>query len=284
MTITLRPVQPADAQACGRICYEAFESIGKQHNFPGAFPSAEAAATLLAGLISHPGFYGVVAERDSAIVGSCFMDERSTISGVGPVTVDPTAQNAGVGRQMVQHVLDRAGQRGVPGVRLVQAAFHARALSLYASLGFQVREGLALMSGQPLRLTSPGRTVRLATHTDLDACNQICRGVHGHDRAGELLDALNDGTAMVVEHAGRVTGYSAPLAFFGHSVGETADDLKALIGAAPFIPDPGILVPLRSSLFRWALEHGLRVTVVMNLMSTGLYAEPDGAFLPSVLY
>jgi hypothetical protein len=46
-----------------------------------------------------------------------------------------------------------------------------------------------------------------------------------------------------------------------------------------------LLLPLsRPALFRRALESGLRVTFLMTLMTTGLYSEPAGAWLPSVLY
>ena len=44
---------------------------------------------LVSGLIAHPGFFGIVAEHDGRIVGSNFLDERSMIAGVGPITVDP---------------------------------------------------------------------------------------------------------------------------------------------------------------------------------------------------
>ena len=48
---------------------------------------------------------------------------------------------------------------------------------------------------------------------------------------------------------------------------------------------PGILVPTRNAgLFRWCLFNGLRVVEPMTLMTTGLYNEPAGAFLPSVLF
>jgi hypothetical protein len=120
---------------------------------------------------------------------------------------------------------------------------------------------------------------------DLDACNQICLQVHGHDRGGELIDAIRHGTAKVVEHNGRITGYATAVAFFGHAVGETNEELKALIGAAPSFLGPGFLVPSRNSeLFRWCLEYGLRVVQPMTLMSMGLYNEPAGAFLASILY
>jgi len=39
----------------------------------------------------------------------------------------------------MEAVLERAKQRGFAGVRLVQAAFHNRSLSLYTKLGFDSR-------------------------------------------------------------------------------------------------------------------------------------------------
>jgi hypothetical protein len=109
--------------------------------------------------------------------------------------------------------------------------------------------------------------------------------VHGHDRSGELLDAIKQGTATVVEHGGRITGYATAVAFFGHAVGETNEEVKALIGAAPGFAGPGFLLLTRNGeLFRWCLEHGLHVVQPMTLMSVGLYNEPAGAFLASVLY
>jgi predicted N-acetyltransferase YhbS len=128
---TLRPGRPEDAEDAGRICYEAFHSLATAHGFPPDFPSAQIAAGLLAGLLAHPGFYSVVAEQDGLIVGTNFLDERSTIGGVGPVTVDPGVQNSGVGTLLMLDVIDRARAKGLPGTRLLQAAYHNRSLSLY---------------------------------------------------------------------------------------------------------------------------------------------------------
>ena len=88
----------------------------------------------------------------------------------------------------------------------------------------------------------------------------------------------------MVEHDGRITGYATAMAFFGHAVGETTEDLKALIGAAASFEGPGILVPTSGALFPWCLREGLRVVQLLTLMSRGLYNEPTGAYLPSVLY
>jgi hypothetical protein len=57
----LRPGEPEDAEACGRICYQAFSTVAAQHGFPPEVPSAEVATGLVTGLLSHPGFYSVVA-------------------------------------------------------------------------------------------------------------------------------------------------------------------------------------------------------------------------------
>ena len=285
MTITLRPGRPEDAQACGTICYEAFKSISDQHNFPKDFPSPDIAIGLLTMCLSRPDVYSVVAEMDGRVVASNFLWEIGSIAGVGPITVDPSAQNSSVGKQLMLDVIQRGRERAYPGIRLVQAAYHNRSLSLYTKLGFDAREPLSNMQGPALGIEIPGHAVRKASEADLDACNEVCFKVHGHHRSAELLDAIRQGAATLVEHDGRVSGYSTMLAFFGHTVGETNEDLKALIGAATEFQGAGFLLPTRNSeVMRWCLEHGLRVVQPLTLMSLGLYNEPRGAFMPSILY
>ena len=90
---------------------------------------------------------------------------------------------------------------------------------------------------------------------------------------------------MVVERGGKITGYASVFAFFGHAAAETNPDLQALIGSAESFGGPGILVPTRNAeLFRWCLDNGLRVVEPMTLMTVGLYNEPTGAYLPSILF
>jgi GNAT superfamily N-acetyltransferase len=270
---------------CGTICYDAFKAIAEAHNFPSNYPSPEVAVARMLERLTHPGLYAVVGELDGRVVGSNFLDERSPIAGLGPITVAPTVQNRTIGRHLMQDVLDRVAARRHLGVRLVHAAYHTRALSLYAKLGFTVRDLVARMTGVPLALPLPGYTVRPATLADLDACNQVCRRVHSHDRSGELRDAMAQGTATVVEHEGYLSGYATVIGVSGHAVGETTEAVQALIGAAPAFERGGFLVPLRNGeLFRWCLTADFRVAVPQTLMSRGFYQEPAGAFLPSVLY
>ncbi|MHB8723013.1 MAG: GNAT family N-acetyltransferase [Steroidobacteraceae bacterium] len=285
MNITLRQGRPEDAQRGGLICYEAFKAIAEQHHFPPDFPSAEVAIGLLSSLLARPDIYSVVAEIDGRLAGSNFLWENASIAGIGPITVDPKLQNGQVGKQLMNNVLERARAQEFAGTRLVQAAYHGRSLSLYAKLGFAVREPLAILQGPALDIEVKGFSVRQATGRDVESCNKLCRNVHGHDRNHELLDAIKQKTASVVDHDGRISGYATMIGFFGHAVGETNEDMKALIGAATGIAGPGLLLPTRNSeLFRWCLHRGLRVVQPMTLMSLDLYNEPAGAFLPSVIY
>jgi GNAT superfamily N-acetyltransferase len=284
-SIMIRRAKPEDAPVCGRVCYEAFHKISTDHGFPPDFPSVDVAISVLSMMFSHAGFYCVVAESDGCMVGSNCLDERSGIAGLGPITVDPSIQNRGVGRQLLEAVLGRARQRNFSGVRLLQSAFHNRSLALYNRLGFDAREPLSVMQGPPLRKEIEGCSVRPARVSDVEDCKRVCMQVHGHHRAGELADAMKDGTAVVVERHERITGYATALAFFGHSVAETNLDLQALIASAEAFAGPGIIVPTRNSgLFRWCLENGLRVVQPMTLMTMGLYNEPAGAYLPSILF
>ena len=285
MDITIRPAVAGDAAPCGAILYRAFQTLADQHNFPPDFPSIEVATGLSSMLLANPGFYAVVAEDEGRIVGSNFADQRSPIAGIGPISVDPTVQNQGVGRNLMQAVVDHFAARNFPGIRLVQAAYHSRSLCLYTKLGFRTREPLSVMQGPPLNAKFPGYEVRPATRGDITACNLLCRRVHGFDRSGELRDAIDATTARVVEHMGRITGYAGDIAFFAHAVAETNQGLEALIGAAPAFPGPGFLLPTRNhEIFEWCLDRGLRLVMQMTLMTVGLYSEPAGAYLPSILY
>src|ERR1700751_3811980 len=275
--VVIRVATRDDTSVCGQICYDAFSKLNAKHGFPCDFPGPEAATGVLSTMFSSPDFYCVVAENAGRIVGSNCLDESSMITGGGPITVDSGTQNMGVGRKLMRGVMDRSIAHHAAGTRLVQAAFHNRSLSLYASLGFDVREPLSCVQGQTRERAVSGCVVRPAQSGDLDACNALSRRVHGYDRGAELPQATLQGTALVVERWGRITGYASALAFFGHATTETNLDMQALIASAESFGGPGILVPSRNSaLLRWCLENGLRIVQPMTLMSTGLYHEPAG--------
>jgi GNAT superfamily N-acetyltransferase len=285
MDVCIREARSTDASQCGRICYQAFATVANNYNFSPDFPDVQAGVGLISMLLAHPGFFGVVAEREGQVLGSNFLDERGIIAGIGPITVDPQVQNTGVGRLLMDAAMTRAADRGFAGVRLVQAGYHCRSLSLYSKLGFEVREHLSCMEGPAMCEQTPGYAVRAANSRDLPACNALALRIHGHHRGTELQQAIAQETALVVERDAHIAGYSSHMGFFGHAVAESTEDLQALIAAAPSFAGPGILVPSRNGeLLRWCFRRGLRIRQPMTLMTTGLYNEPQGAYLPSVLF
>jgi GNAT superfamily N-acetyltransferase len=284
--VTIREAVPTDTEACAQICFDAFGGIQDHHRFPKDFPVLEAAAGVMGMWIPHPAVWGVVAELDGRIVGSNFLDERDPIRGVGPITVDPQGQNAGVGRKLMEAVLERG--REAPGIRLLQDAFHMRSLSLYESLGFDVKEPVAVITGKPSSDPPDGVEVRALEEGDLDACEALCKRVHGLERTNELRDAIQAFKPFVAVRDDRITAYASSIVFWpmNHGVAESDEDMEALIlGASAAVSEPiAFLVPLRSGLFRWCLSEGLRLVKPMNLMALGEYHEPGGSWFPSVLY
>ncbi len=284
MTTQLRPAQMGDIPACSRIMYEAFRDIAERHHFPPDFPSPEVAGGLLAGMLEAPGFDAFVAEDEGRIAGSIFVSRRSRVGGISVITIDPKAQDRGVGRRLMQHGMESLVEQGHPRQQLVQAGYHNRSLCLYAKLGFVASDMLSNMTGEPIRANIPDRTVRPASERDAPACDALCRRVHGFDRGSELAHAIARGTAAVVERDGQITGYTTGVGFVGHGVGETNEDLKALIASAHEFVGPGILIPTSNGeLFRWCLENGLRVVQQMILMDTLPTGPPNGVYWPAVL-
>jgi GNAT superfamily N-acetyltransferase len=283
--ITLREATPDDAHACGRVLYEAFHGVAAQRGFPDDFPNAEFATLVISFLTNEDGHFGVVAERGGEVVGSNFISERDPIRGVGPISVSPLVQGAGVGRRLMEAVIER-GRTGA-GIRLLQDAHNTVSMSLYALLGFKVKEPVVRLMGDGLSGAPPGFEVRPLEPTDLPACERMCLAVHGFERTGELRAAIEGpvATPIGVLRDGRLTGYATSLLRWSlaHGVAQTDEDMRALIAGGG---DPvDFLLPTRqAALFRWCLDRGLRVIKPMTLMAMGGYQEPRGAWFPSAAY
>ena len=286
--MNIRPVTTADAENCGRIIYKAFSGIADRHNFPHDFPSLEAALQIAQMSVNNPNIVGFVAETgDRQFLGSNFLWRLNEIGGVGPITVDPDAQAKGVGRRLMQAVIE--GGKDMPGIRLVQDAFNTTSMSLYASLGFDVVEPLVIMQGNLAGESSSKTEVRPLKEKDFENCAELCRKVYGFERSTELAQIAQMSPAFVVERDGRIVAYAAAPTFWqmNHAVAETVEDMQNLLaGSAQLTGQPlAFLLPTRQAeLFRWCLSQKLRVIKPMTLMAMGSYQEPKGAFLPSVLY
>ena len=186
----------------------------------------------------------------------------------------------------MQDVIDYAQRQGIASVRLVQEAFNAKSLSLYAKLGFDVKDELAFMQAAPG--TTADNSVRAATEGDVDAMDELSVRLYRTSRRNEVAAAIRSGfSPLARDRGGRVTGYLIP-SIFGHGVAETEDDAAALISEmARRLPAESarFFCPLSEhNLFRRALSIGCRTLKVMTLMAMGPYDPPCEVWMPSILY
>lgn len=283
----IREARPDDAAACGGVIHAAFRAIADAHGFRPDFPSVESASQMAEAFIADAAVFAVVAEAGGRIVGVNFLHEGDRVRAVGPIAVDPSSQGMGIGRRLMQAILDRAG--AAAQIRLLQDGFNTRSLALYASLGFMVKEPVLLLSGMPHGPAPREGIVRRMRQTDIPACAALCKAVHGITRTHELASPSPLRDPMVIERDGRVTGYmTAPSVWLlNHGVAETPLDMRGLIvGASAITRAPAsLLLPSRGNpMLEWALEQGLRVVKPMTLMARGAYYHPRSAWFPSVFY
>jgi predicted N-acetyltransferase YhbS len=287
MNVLLRRATASDIDACARINYEAFKDISDRHHFPTDFPTLEFSTYVIDLFIKHPLFFNIVAESEGAVVGCGFMDERNPIRGIGPVSVDRTFQGRGAGRQMMKALLER-GKEAL-GFRLVHESFNMASLSLYASLGFEVKEPFVLLEGKFRSQPESGVEVRPMASEDIGECAALCEKLYGCDRSADIEYALMAFSPFVACQDGRIVAYTCSLSAFSHSLAETETDMQALfLGANALIAAEvqfSFHVPLRyASLFRWCLQEGLRAIKPMSVMSVGEYRQPQGCYFPSLVY
>jgi GNAT superfamily N-acetyltransferase len=287
MEVAIRPVTTFDTEKCGRIMHEAFTYLANRHGFPSDFPTLESGAQISSAFINHTSIFGVVAEYNGEVAGVNFLDERGTIRGVGPLAVDPHLQERGIGRRLMEAVVERG--RDAEGLRLLQDSFNILSISLYTSLGFDVKEPVLLMRGKLKSGPTSTTQVRRLKDEDLVACSALCRKVHGFDRINELHEAIQLFSPYVALRGGEIVAYaSAPTVWqANHGVAETEEDMEALllgVGAANTAPLSFLLPVRQANLFRWCLKEGLRVIKPMTLMTMGLYQEPKASYFISVFY
>ena len=284
MALELVPAKPEHVDELGRICYEAFKDIHDRHGFPSDFPIVAFARIVLGSLVQREDCYVVAALENGQPVGCNGLLIADEVAGVGPVSVEVPAQGRGIGRALMQDVLAHAERIGIEMVRLMQDSFNMGSLSLYASLGFDTKDPVAMM--QPAPQPCPDGSVRPVMESDLPAVEELSRRIYKVSRRNEVAALMHPPfRPLLRERDGRVSGYFV-LGMPGHGVTETEEDALFLVGeAATGAPAEfaRCFCPLtEGSLYRKLLAAGGRAIKVMNLMALGPYEPPDGVWMPSV--
>jgi len=284
--VQLVEAKPEHISELGRIAYEAFKDVAEKHGFPPDFPNVRVARHVIEMLVQQPDVYGVAALVDGELAGSNFLSLSDPVAGLGPITVDCAFQGRDIGRQLMQAVMDYAREHQIERVRLLQDAYNTASISLYGSLGFDVKHSTAKLHAPPG--ASPDASVRPVEERDLPALDELCRRKYKTSRRNELAAAVHAGLSPLTrQRDGRLTGYLIP-GVGGHGVAESEEDAVALVREAgrAMPPDRAFcFCPLDDgSLFRALLKSGCRMVKMMNLMVFGPYEQPERIWMPSILY
>ena len=284
MALELVPATRERIPRLSRICHEAFSALHDRFGIERDIPNAEVGEMIISQTVERPDYTGVMAVLDGEVVGSNFLLHADEVAGVGPITVDPAVQSKGIGKALMQWVIDEARRREIRQVRLFQEALNTTSLSLCTALGFDWRDSAALMQATPAAEDDPA--VRPLEGRDLEAVAALSRESYGFSRAGDAAQLLEwQVPGFVRERNGEVTGYLFAT-LFGHAGAEGDEDLLSLAAqAARHLPPPlaRFICPMgRPVLYRKALAEGHRTLKMLSYMSLGDFIPPQGFFFPSI--
>ena len=291
MSLTLTSVLPEHAAEVGDMVYEAFRDVAERHNFEPSFPSPAFAQLVVRMLARVEGWESYLLVEDGRPVACNFGDERDEVIGVGPVAVALDRQGQGLGRRVMEALLERAEGGGFTSVRLIQAAYNMQSFSLYHKLGFEVKDMLAILRGRPPEDEALSVQVRDYSPADLDACDALHRHVLGVGRRNDIEFIASFAPPVVAERDGQVVGYLTRFpgeeVYVTHGVARDERALRDLmIGTARAVPgDLRLSLPAsQAETLRWAMGHGFRLTELGSYMVRGDYQPPLGAWVPSPFY
>src|SRR5215217_1776694 len=197
MSIRLVTAEPHHVSELGRICFEAFREVHDRGCGTRDFPTVDFAQQVLGMLVQRDDFYRVSALDDGRVVGSNFLSLMDPVAGVGPITVDPSYQGQGVGRALMQNVMDYAQHNNIEQVRLFHDSFNLASLSLYASMGFDTKDSVALMQATPA--AEADNSVRPITEPDLPAIEELSKRIYKNSRRNEVAAAGPYGFAALLK-------------------------------------------------------------------------------------
>ncbi|APA89507.1 GNAT family N-acetyltransferase (plasmid) [Paraburkholderia sprentiae WSM5005] len=175
---------------------------------------------------------GFVAEDNGSVIGTAlcwkFGADRGTL---GLVIVSPNEQGRGIGRKLMELVLEELGNR----VTFLHATVAGK--PLYEKLGFVACGGLTQHQGTlgSVAAVAPpaGEHLRAATPADLPCLIELASRASGLDRSATIPSLLEFAQGVVLERDGEVLGFSLCRPFGrGYSIGpvvaqRSPDDLRA---------------------------------------------------------
>jgi len=279
-TMTYRPLREQDFAAVLAVNERAFDDlIGRE--LPRPLP--EVAYGRYRRLLETDPGGAWVAERDGAVAGAALGIVREGLWGLSLLIVDPPAQGAGAGRELLRLAWEHGnGARG----RVILSSTDPRALRAYSRLGLDAHPCLAAR-GRPRAVLPP--EVREGDAADLPLTEAVDHAVRGAAHGGDITTMLDTGASLLVLPE---RGYAV---ISGGRVRMCAayDEQSArtvLLGALARIAATGeeAEVEWLSSRQQWAIrvcvEIGLSLDAEEGCVFVGGDVGPFSPYLPSGAY
>ncbi len=212
--LIIRPLQRADLPAADKVMRVAFGTFLGMED-PAAFMGD---ANYIENRWRADPRSAFAAELDGEIVGSNLAAHWGSFAFFGPLTVRPDVWNLGIGRALMQPILQLFDEWGVQLAGLFTFADSPRHLGMYRKFGFAPRYLTALMS-RPVEPVDAG--VRWERWSELSASDRetaaaACRRVTGAIFEGldvrseiEAIDSLALGDTLLLWEAAELAAFAA---------------------------------------------------------------------------
>lgn len=173
-TVTLRPISTGDAD----LMAEFFAALTAREIFYFFALDATHARHLALDAETDPAFRLIAVgdhEGHSRVLGYMFLDWRDGDPPTYGACLREGAQSIGLGRAMIDHLLQSAAESGVGPIHLTVHADNWRALRLYQRAGFRIHDEIILES-QGTKQYRMATDLRAPRHALTDALALIARG------------------------------------------------------------------------------------------------------------
>jgi len=148
MNAQIRPYRPSDVEACRELWRELTQrhrDIYEDPSIGGSDPGPYFDRHL-----AHPHLAGLwVAERANEVVGFCGLLVDGEEGEVEPIVVGSAFRSMGIGRKLLDHVVEESKRRGLRFLSVRPVARNLEAISFFSKAGFRVLSRLELLMELP---------------------------------------------------------------------------------------------------------------------------------------
>ncbi len=196
MVVVIRKMMVEDMEDIKRIDSISWEELIRRiyPEIPRITPRTEAG--ILAYLHSDPDGAVVAVDEHAGVVGSSFSHVLGRTGWVGPLTVLPSYQGIGVGRELLKHSLRYLEDRGCSDIGLETMPDHAANIGLYLKVGLRP-EGLVIVMGKSLEGHEPSTPPKGVTFDRLSRNGPTER--HMLSSVKDISNSLSTGLDYTVE-------------------------------------------------------------------------------------